>query len=35
MEFSYDIDASNGNILSKESEVMDAEDYMEMEALKK
>ena len=33
-EYSYDIDASNGNILSKESEAMDAEDYQEMEALK-
>ena len=34
MEYSYDIDAASGNILSREAEVMDAEDYQEMEALK-
>lgn len=32
-EYSYDIDAASGNILSKEVEMMDAEDYMEREAL--
>lgn len=34
MEYSYDIDAVSGNILSREAEAMDAEDYQEMEALK-
>ena len=33
-EYSYDIDAASGNILSREAEAMDAEDYQEMEALK-
>ena len=33
MEYSYDIDAATGNILSREAEAMDAEDYQEMEAL--
>jgi hypothetical protein len=33
-EYSYDIDAASGNILSREAEAMDAEDYQEMEALR-
>ena len=33
MEYSYDIDVATGNILSREAEAMDAEDYQEMEAL--
>ena len=33
-EYSYDIDAASGSIISKEAEAMDAEDYQEMEALK-
>ena len=33
MEYSYDIDAATGNMLSREAEAMDAEDYQEMEAL--
>lgn len=34
LEYSYEIDAASGKILSRESEAMDAEDYQEMEALK-
>ena len=34
MEYSYDIDAVSGDILSREAEAMDAEDYQEMEALR-